>query len=397
MLSTPHVRPRRIGGLVAALALAGVAAGLVLVSAGASGVSPVKGTLAVSVCAEGSGCSKSWIAAWSLGAARARSLTPRVRAAENRVDDEPSWSGDGRRLAFLRVTSTTAGVYVVGADGTGLRRVASLSRAAAGADIFMGPELSPDGQRVVFDRYGNVECSGAKPFRHRLTIARADGRGAVDVPVLGAPTKYATVFPLLAWSPDGGKLLYSVAHAEYDDEDPGGCRWHGPSPSELYAIGADGRGRRLLASSEAEFEAAAWSPDARRVAYSSCARTDEEGGTVRCDLVVVGAAGTGRRTLVGSGGLDFAGGIAWSAKGDEVIANVGDGLVAVNASSGRRRRVGASGVILGVSGDGRYVATGGWPVRLQPLLRRGPTIWLESPGLPPGAVGIGEGQDLYLR
>ena len=63
----------------------------------------------------------------------------------------PAWSPDGRRIAFQTVIRSE--IYVVGVDGTGLRRLTS-NRARDS-----GPAWSPDGRRIAFSstRDGNWE------------------------------------------------------------------------------------------------------------------------------------------------------------------------------------------------------------------------------------------------
>src|SRR4029077_14212293 len=62
----------------------------------------------------------------------------------------PSWSPDGRQIAFARVRAGNMEVYVMNADGSGRRKLTS---GDAGA-----PAWSPDARRIAFEsrRYGNV-------------------------------------------------------------------------------------------------------------------------------------------------------------------------------------------------------------------------------------------------
>lgn len=74
----------------------------------------------------------------------------RITAASNQ-DREPSWSPNGRLLAFYRVDESRRSVQVfrVRADGTGLRKLTSLRKANA-----IDPVWSPDGRRIAYVREG---------------------------------------------------------------------------------------------------------------------------------------------------------------------------------------------------------------------------------------------------
>ena len=95
----------------------------------------------------------------------------------------PSWSPDGRTIAFTVWDNGQESVWTIGANGSRLRKIAEKARL---------PDWSPDGRRIIFtDRLGI------------LTIA-PDGshRRYVTPPVLEDETFQAT------FSPDGKKIAY---------------------------------------------------------------------------------------------------------------------------------------------------------------------------------------------
>ncbi len=61
--------------------------------------------------------------------------------------DHPTWSPDGREIAFASNAEGKFHVYVINADGTGLHRLPGTSRNDD------DPAWSPDGTTIAFDRY----------------------------------------------------------------------------------------------------------------------------------------------------------------------------------------------------------------------------------------------------
>jgi Tol biopolymer transport system component len=60
-------------------------------------------------------------------------------------DAAPTWSRDGRWLAFVRGPSLSKQIWVIGADGRGLTRVTSEP-----AGVLSAPSWSPDGRRLYY-------------------------------------------------------------------------------------------------------------------------------------------------------------------------------------------------------------------------------------------------------
>ena len=103
----------------------------------------------------------------------------------------PTWSADGRRLAFLaQGVGDLRDVYVVDADGRNLRNVSNSPEEENGV------AWSPDGTRLAYVR--NRDPSNSNAF---FLVADADGSNARPVP--GPPLSPH----LLMWSPDGARLL----------------------------------------------------------------------------------------------------------------------------------------------------------------------------------------------
>jgi Tol biopolymer transport system component len=102
------------------------------------------------------------------------------------ADFDPSWSPDGRRIAYRHEDEQSGQIYVMNADGSQQR---NLTR-RRGLDY--SPAWSPDGRRIAF---GSVRAGKAT-----IWVMRPDGSGRRRLS--GVYGEYP------AWSPDGRKIAF---------------------------------------------------------------------------------------------------------------------------------------------------------------------------------------------
>ena len=110
--------------------------------------------------------------------------------------ESPTFSPDGNRVAFWRHERGGASLYVVGADGTGLRRVKAFSKGIANKI-----DWSPDGSRIAF--------STPDFYRPGLSAnvytIRPDGTGLIQLTHdRGGKVNNG----LDSWSPDGTRIAF---------------------------------------------------------------------------------------------------------------------------------------------------------------------------------------------
>jgi hypothetical protein len=145
---------------------------------------------------------------------------------------EPAWSADGTKLAYSSKQGGTGGIYIVNADGSGLRRVTT--------DVTDGePTWSPDGTKLAF-----VHVSTG---RRRLVTSNLDGSGLTVV----TPNLDRSVDDP-EWSPDGARLTFSDF-------------------ADVYVVNVDGS--RLVnltadVGQPARADNPTWSPDSSKIAYT---------------------------------------------------------------------------------------------------------------------------------
>jgi TolB protein len=160
-----------------------------------------------------------------------------VRLTDDQAADfDPSWSPDGRRIAYRHEDERSGQIYVMNADGS---RQLNLTR-RRGLDY--SPAWSPDGRRIAF---GSVRAGKAT-----IWVMRPDGSGRRRL------SRVYGEYP--AWSPDGKKIAFD--HIAFGS---GSTDW------DIWVMNADGSDARPLIASGASEQGPAWSPDGRTIAYQS--------------------------------------------------------------------------------------------------------------------------------
>lgn len=147
----------------------------------------------------------------------------------------PAWSPDGNMIAYISSQTglNTSEVYVINADGTGDTNLTNNDAQEYGV------AWSPDGSRIAF---------GSK-LDGDMQIYTMNPNGSDPRPL---PTPAAGVAP--SWSPDGAQIVFATERN---------------GNSDIYIMGADGGNQQSLVTGESWDYAPTWSPDGIQIAFTS--------------------------------------------------------------------------------------------------------------------------------
>ena len=201
-------------------------------------------------------------------------------------DDQPKWSPDSSKIAFMSGRDGNFEIYTMNPDGNSQTRITN----NPAADGF--PAWSPDGTRIAFVR-GNLE----NPSTFEIFVMNANGTNQVQL------TNDSAIDGVPSWSPDGSKIVFMS----------GGSSVFDPNSFEIYSMNADGSNRTRLTNNTIVDGQPSYSPDGSKILFASGDALNPNG----IEIFVMNADGSNRAQLTSNSVTD--GFPAWSFDGASII------------------------------------------------------------------------------
>jgi hypothetical protein len=214
--------------------------------------------------------------------------------------DSPSWSPDGKRIAFSTTSCIDDWYYgPVCNGGIAVRDPETGDQAELPATRGgFNPAWSRSGGAIAFDNYATVT------LEREVRVLAASSSSATRLPIAGPLSNEQP-----SWSPDGKRIAFV-------------CRW--AVYTDICVVNADGGVLVRLTDDAARDVRPAWSPDGSRIAFTRhpVGRTDAASG----EIVLLDVATRQITSL--TAGTDP----AWSRDGSRIVFAGANGLFVIGAN-----------------------------------------------------------------
>jgi TolB protein len=181
-------------------------------------------------------------------------------------DSGPSWSPDGKKITFASRRNGNADIYIMGADGSNVKRLTNHD-----ADDDM-PRWSPDGKKITFQ--------SKRDGKWDIYVMNADGINVKRLTKHDTDKRLSTGSCMPSWSPDGKKITFES----------------GIGNVEIYIMNADGSGIKNITNCSAADTNASWSHDGKKIVFQSN-RDKEKDKMFNPDIYAMDADGSNVKRL----------------------------------------------------------------------------------------------------
>ncbi|HZS47702.1 MAG TPA: S9 family peptidase [Blastocatellia bacterium] len=238
-----------------------------------------------------------------------------IRLTTNKKNDnQPRWSPDGKRIAFISAREDKPQIFLISPTGGEAEK---LTDAKSGVQSF---QWSPDGQTIAYVGLQDLTPEQEKKQKEKDDAEVVDKNfrfahlWTIDVHTKKTKeiVKNDYVVSDPQWSPDGHSIAYVATMTPKADD--GG-------KSDIWILDVDSGKQRKLFENDGPDNAPRWSPDGKQIAFLS--RDAKNGNLGQSEMVVVPAEGGTPVVIVNASSIQPSPAV-WATDGKDVYFNASD-------------------------------------------------------------------------